>query len=74
MTIGEKVERERIAANLTVGDAAEKAGKTRQQWEQWESGIRTPGYGSLELIAKTCGITLDSLVADTSAADAVEVV
>ena len=62
MTIEARIRIARERKGLTTQQAAERIGKTRQQWEQWETGQRTPNYGSLESIAGALDLTVPDLL------------
>lgn len=60
--IGSKVQMARKLVGLSQADAARRGGMSRQQWHQWESGIHTPGYKSMDRIATVLGTTVIGLL------------
>ncbi len=61
MNLGRHIRRLRLKKGMTLAEAAEKIGATRQQWEQWESSMRTPGLKSLVKIARSLQCTPEEL-------------
>lgn len=52
--------------NLTVAEAAKKAGVTRATWWRWEQGVRAVGADSLLKIERITGISRHELRPDLS--------
>ena len=62
MSPGEKMKMARGKKGLSQVKCAERIGATKQQWQQWESGYRSPNYGTLEKIAEALDMSLVELL------------
>lgn len=59
---GQKIRRARRAAQLTVAQAAKRAGVTPSSWYDWEAGRFEPRMATLKKIAKAIKVGLIELV------------
>lgn len=59
-SVAEKIKAAREKAGLTQAQLAEKVGTTAQNISQYERGIRNPKYNTLEKIAHSLGVNVDS--------------
>jgi transcriptional regulator with XRE-family HTH domain len=48
-------------ASITPGALAAAVGVTPGAVSKWLSGVATPSYAHLRVVARTCGVTLDRL-------------
>lgn len=59
MTLGEKIQQARSAANLKRSELAEKIGKSERAVGLWEADKRHPGFDTVAEIAKATQFPLD---------------
>jgi len=62
VTIGERIKEFRLRAGLTQSELAEKLGIPYQSIGQWERGLRSPKYETLQKIAKALQIPAYELI------------
>lgn len=65
--LGRRIASARAGAGLKPADLARALGVGNTQIWRWEKNGVTPETASLALIAHACGVTVDSLLADTPA-------
>ena len=71
MTDGARIRIARTKAGLTMREAAERIGRTKQSWEQWEQGKRHPRMDTMREIAGALGMTVVELLCVGEKAEAV---
>ena len=62
MTIGEIIQRERTRLGLSQEKLAEQVGVSRQAVSKWELGDAVPDTDKLVPLARTLGISVDTLL------------
>ena len=72
MTLGEKIYQYRTQKNLSQGDLADALNVSRQSISKWENNGAVPELDKLVKLSEIFGVTLDELVLDKKAPDAVE--
>lgn len=51
----------RVALGLSVAEAADRLGVTRQAWSNWERGVAIPFSGLLPDLARVLACTIEEL-------------
>ena len=51
----------RVAMGLSIGEAADRLGVTRQAWSNWERGVAIPFSGLLPDLARVLACTIEEL-------------
>lgn len=69
MTLGERIKRARIKANMTQEELANKLTVSRQAISKWESDKGIPDIENLKRISKLLGTSIDFLVDDETEID-----
>lgn len=69
MALNEKIFYHRKRMGLSQEELAEKIGVSRQAVSKWELGTSVPELDSLVLLAKTFGVTTDSLLTEAPEAE-----
>lgn len=61
----ERLRQVREEKGLSLAEAGDRAGMTRQNWHQYESGRRTnPSLSVMSVMARALGVSLQKLLAD----------
>ncbi len=64
MSLGGKIKKARIAANLTQKELADQLSVTFQTVSKWEGGVTEPDLATLRAIAKALSVSLEYLVSE----------
>lgn len=62
MNSGQILKAARLAAKLSMSEAARRAGISRQQWYQYERDLCTPSIAKLEELAAAINCKIDILI------------
>jgi transcriptional regulator with XRE-family HTH domain len=62
MNIAPNIKRLRLAAGLSVTEAANRAGMAQAAWSRIETGRHSPTVATLAKIAEALGVTVEALV------------
>ncbi len=60
--LGERIRAARLAAELSTGEAAERAELHQTAWSQYESGRREPGATALATICRALNVSADEIL------------
>jgi|GEM_PF-3555249 len=60
-TLGQRLQRLRVAASLTQEELAERSGQSYGNLKNWERDYRTPGLWAALQLAKALGVPLEEL-------------
>ncbi len=69
MTLGEKIKKSRVEANMTQEELASKLMVSRQAISKWESDKGMPDIGNLKAMAGLLNVSVDYLLDDGTALD-----
>ncbi|MDY2913192.1 MAG: helix-turn-helix transcriptional regulator [Candidatus Enteromonas sp.] len=64
MSLGQKIKKARLDANLTQKDLADALNVTFQTVSKWENGTTEPDLATLRLLSKLLGCTLEYLISE----------
>jgi len=62
MTDGTRIRMAREERDLTLAQAGKRLGITRQAWQQWEVGTRSPNMKTAHKIAEALDLSLSDLL------------
>ena len=69
MTLGEKIKKSRVEADMTQEELASKLTVSRQAISKWESDKGMPDIGNLKAMAGLLNVSVDYLLDDGTALD-----